>query len=402
MARQICGWVSIWTLNSRNQTVFCGYYSYNREVPAARPEGIAPAVHAKGRQVGFFDLGAACLRLLPAETAHRATLALVRAAGPLIPRAGADDPRLAVEAFGIRFPNPLGLAAGFDKDAQVPDAMARFGFGFVECGTVTPRPQAGNPRPRLFRLREDAAVINRMGFNNGGMAAAARNLARRRGGGIVGINIGANKDSADRIADYATCFAALAPLADYVTVNVSSPNTPGLRGLQGKEELTRLLGTLLEAHAKGPSKPLLLKIAPDLDAHALDEIAQVVTESGIEGLIVSNTTIARPPLQSNHRGETGGLSGAPLFSPSTEILRQMRARLGAKTVLVGVGGISSGAEAYAKIRAGATLVQLYTALAFHGPSLVVRIKRDLLACLARDGLTTIADAIGADAVSLAG
>ena len=368
----------------------------------------------------FFDLGAGLLRRLPAETAHRATLALVGAAGPLIPRARADDSRLAVEAFGLRFPNPLGLAAGFDKDAQVPDAMARFGFGFVECGTVTPRPQAGNPQPRLFRLSEDAAVINRMGFNNGGMAAAARNLARRKGGGIVGINIGANKDSADRIADYATCFAALAPLADYVTVNVSSPNTPGLRGLQNKEELTRLLGTLLDARAKGPGSdreperserlparpnkkvPLLLKIAPDLDAHALDEIAQVVTESGIEGLIVSNTMIARPPLRSSHAQEAGGLSGAPLFSPSTEILRQMRARLGKKIVLVGVGGVSSGAEAYAKIRAGATLVQLYTALAFHGPSLVARIKRDLLACLARDGLTTIADAIGADAVSLAG
>jgi dihydroorotate dehydrogenase len=334
------------------------------------------------------------LRQLPAETAHRATLALAGAAGPLIPRAGADDPRLAVEAFGLRFPNPIGLAAGFDKDADVPDAMARFGFGFVECGTVTPRPQAGNPRPRLFRLSEDAAVINRMGFNNGGMESAARNLARRRGGGIVGINIGANKDSADRIADYALCFARLAPLADYVTVNVSSPNTPGLRGLQGKDELTRLLGMLLEARAKGPAKPLLLKIAPDLDAHALDEIAQVVSDSGIEGLIVSNTTIARPALQSQHRGETGGLSGRPLFAPSTEILRQMRARLGARVVLVGVGGVASGADAYEKIRAGATLVQLYTALAFHGPSLVTHIKRDLLASLKRDGFATVSNAVG--------
>ena len=350
----------------------------------------------------FFDLGAGLLRRLPAETAHRATLALVGTAGPLIPRARADDSRLAVEAFGLCFPNPVGLAAGFDKDAEVPDAMARFGFGMIECGTVTPRPQAGNPQPRLFRLARDAAVINRMGFNNGGMAAAARNLARRKGGGIVGINIGANKDSADRIADYALCFAQLAPLADYVTVNVSSPNTPGLRGLQGKDELTRLLGTLLDARAKGPAKPLLLKIAPDLDAHALDEIAQVVTESGIEGLIVSNTTIARPPLRSSRAQEAGGLSGAPLFSPSTEILRQMRARLGKKIVLVGVGGVSSGEEAYAKIRAGATLVQLYTALVFHGPSLVARIKRDLLACLARDGFARAADAIGADAVSLAG
>jgi dihydroorotate dehydrogenase len=341
--------------------------------------------------MGFFDLGAALARQLPAETAHRATLAGLSAVGGLIPTAPADDPRLAVQALGLRFPNPLGLAAGFDKDAVAPGAMARFGFGFVECGTVTPRPQAGNPRPRLFRLREDGAVINRMGFNNGGMGAAARNLARRKGGGIVGINIGANKDSADRIADYATCFAELAPLADYVTVNVSSPNTPGLRGLQGKEELTQLLAALLNARAKGPSKPLLLKIAPDLDAQALDDIAAVVTASGIEGLIVSNTTIGRPLLKSPHAKEIGGLSGAPLFAPSTEILRQMRARLGAKIVLVGVGGVASGADAYEKIKCGATLVQLYTALAFHGPSLVARIKAELLACMARDGFATLTD-----------
>ena len=344
--------------------------------------------------MGFLDLGAGLLRQLPTETAHNATLALVGAAGPLIPRARADDPRLAVAAFGLTFPNPIGLAAGFDKDAEVPDAMAKFGFGFVECGTVTPRPQAGNLRPRLFRLSEDAAVINRMGFNNGGMDEARRNLSRRRGKGIVGINIGANKDSADRIADYATCFAQLAPLADYVTVNVSSPNTPGLRGLQGKDDLTRLLETLVNVRINSVHRPLLLKIAPDLDAHALDEIAQVVTQSGIEGLIVSNTTIARPPLRSNHRGETGGLSGAPLFSPSTEVLRQMRARLGAKITLVGVGGVTSGAQAYEKICAGATLVQLYTALAFHGPSLVARIKRDLLVCLQRDGFATVSDAVG--------
>ena len=230
---------------------------------------------------------------------------------------GSLSPRLAVRAFGLDFPSPIGLAAGFDKNAQVPDAMARFGFGFVECGTVTPRPQAGNPRPRLFRLAEDRAVINRMGFNNGGMALAACNLKARQGRGIVGINIGANKDSADRIEDYALCFAELAPLADYVTVNVSSPNTPGLRGLQGKDELTRLLATLTEARAKSVHKPILLKIAPDLDEPALDEIAEVVKASGIEGLIVSNTTIARPALRSPNAGETGGLSGKPLLAPST-------------------------------------------------------------------------------------
>jgi dihydroorotate dehydrogenase len=345
----------------------------------------------------MMDLGAALLRQLPAETAHRATLTLARLAAPLLPRPAPDDPRLAVTAFGLDFPSPVGLAAGFDKNAEVPGAMAKFGFGFVECGTVTPRPQAGNPRPRLFRLREDAAVINRMGFNNGGIAAAAGNLRARRGAGIVGINIGANKDSADRIADYVRCFFELAPLADYVTVNVSSPNTPGLRGLQNRDELTRLLGAVTEARVKlagGAHKPILLKIAPDLDLHALDEIADVVRASGIEGLIVSNTTIARPVLKSRHAGETGGLSGRPLLEPSTHVLREMHQRLNGAVTLVGVGGIASGADAYAKIRAGASLVQLYTALAYHGPGLVTRIKQDLLACLARDGFATLGDAIG--------
>ena len=344
--------------------------------------------------MSLFDLGAGLLRQLPAETAHRATLKLAAVAGPLIPSPASDDARLAVSAFGLNFPNPVGLAAGFDKNADVPDAMAKFGFGFVECGTVTPRPQAGNPLPRLFRLSEDGAVINRMGFNNGGSLEAARNLECRKGKGIVGINIGANKDSEDRIADYARGFAVLAPLADYVTVNVSSPNTPGLRGLQNREELTRLLDTMIAARMKGGYKPILLKIAPDLDAHGLDEIAQVVRASGIEGLIVSNTTIARPPLKSAHAGETGGLSGKPLLAPSTLVLAQMHQRLGGAVTLIGVGGIASGEDAYAKIRAGASLVQLYTALAFHGPGLVRRIKRELLACLARDGFAKLTDAIG--------
>jgi dihydroorotate dehydrogenase len=301
-----------------------------------------------------------------------------------------------VSVLGRHFPNPIGLAAGFDKDAEVPDAMARFGFGFVECGTVTPRPQSGNPRPRLFRLPRDGAVINRMGFNNKGMENAARNLSRHKTGCITGINIGANKDSADRIADYAAAFTQLAPLADYVTVNVSSPNTPGLRGLQNREELTRLLETLVAARGS-MGVPLLLKIAPDLDAAALDEIAEVALAAGIEGLIVSNTTIARPDLASPHRGEAGGLSGKPLFAPSTEILRQMRRRVGSRLVLVGVGGVASGADAYAKIRAGASLVQLYTALAYQGPGLVARIKRELLDCLVRDGFSSIGEAVGLDA-----
>jgi len=337
------------------------------------------------------------LRCLPAETAHRATLQLVRLSDPIRSDPAPDDPRLKLRAFGLDFPNPVGLAAGFDKNAEVAGAMAKFGFGFVECGTVTPRPQAGNPRPRLFRLTEDRAVINRMGFNNQGADWVARNFAARPRRGIVGINIGANKDSASRIADYALAFDMLASLAQYVTVNVSSPNTPGLRGLQNRDELTRLLDLLTGARAKKPvTIPILLKIAPDLDAHALDEIANVVLASGIEGLIVSNTTIARPPLRSRHAGESGGLSGAPLFLPSTQILREMHGRLKDAVTLVGVGGISSGEEAYAKIRAGASLVQLYSALVFQGPGLVTRIKRELLQCLERDGFANVTEAVGTE------
>ena len=345
----------------------------------------------------MIDATAQILRLLPAEPAHRVTIGLTKAFSQVLPAAPADDARMAVDTLGLHFSNPVGLAAGFDKDAEVPDAMLRFGFGFVECGTLTPRPQRGNPKPRLFRLSEDRAVINRMGFNNGGIDRAAERLARRRGRGIVGINIGTNKDSADRIADYAKGFTRLESLAAYVTVNVSSPNTPGLRGLQDRGELQRLLQTLTDARAKiGSRKALLLKIAPDLDERALDEIAAAVLESGIEGVIVSNTTIARiASLRSPRAREAGGLSGEPLFEPSTEVLRQMRARLGARIVLVGVGGISNGADAYAKIRAGASLVQLYTALAYEGPGLVARIKRELLECIVRDGYARVTDVIGA-------
>ena len=344
----------------------------------------------------ILDAAASVLRLFPAETAHSATISLTRAFSPLLPVDRSRDSRLAIRVLGMDFPNPVGLAAGFDKNALVPTAMLGFGFGFVECGTVTPHPQAGNPRPRLFRLSEDRAVINRMGFNNDGMDVVANRLAARRRNGICGINIGANKDSQDRIADYRAAFARLAPLADYVAVNVSSPNTPGLRGLQNRDELTRLLEVLREARAQiATTVPLLLKIAPDLDGHALDDIAGVALASGIEGLIVSNTTIERPSsLKSRHASEAGGLSGAPLFEPSTRILREMHARAGDKLVLVGVGGIASGADAYAKIRAGASLVQLYSALAFQGPGLVQRIKRELVSCLVRDGFATIADAVG--------
>ncbi len=344
----------------------------------------------------IFDAAAALLRAFPPETAHCATVRAAKIFASLLPAPAADDPRLRVEALGLSFPNPIGLAAGFDKDAEVPDAMARFGFGFVECGTVTPRPQAGNPRPRLFRLGEDRAVINRMGFNNAGMEAAAARLSARARRGIVGINIGANKDSADRIADYRAAFETLAPLADYVTVNVSSPNTPGLRGLQDRDALGKLLGFLTGERTRlALRQPILLKIAPDLDEPALDDIAAVIGEAAIEGLIVSNTTIARPAtLKSAHAAEQGGLSGAPLFEPSTRILRAMRRRT--SVTLIGAGGVSSGAEAYAKIRAGASLVQLYTALAYQGPGLVARLKRDLLACLTRDGFARVSDAVGID------
>ncbi len=281
--------------------------------------------------------------------------------------------------------------------------MPGLGFGFVECGTLTPRPQSGNSRPRVFRLGADGAVINRMGFNNDGAAPAAARLCERLHNGIVGINIGANKDSADRIADYRVAFATLAPFADYIAVNVSSPNTPGLRGLQNRSELTRLLHMLvLERDVLKLHTPLLLKIAPDIELDALDDIVAVALGAGIEGLIVSNTTTARPAsLKSVHARESGGLSGSPLFEPSTVLLRQTRARVGSKLVLVGVGGVSSGETAYAKIRAGATLVQLYTALALEGPGLVGRIKRDLLALSARDGFARITDAIGADVDGIA-
>jgi len=345
----------------------------------------------------ILDAAASILRLFPAETAHRATIWLTEACGGFLPKSAPSDPRLAIRVLGRDFANPIGLAAGFDKDARVPNAMLKTGFGFVECGTLTPRPQAGNPRPRLFRLVEDRAVINRMGFNNEGMEAAAARLRARRRGGIVGINIGANKDSEDRVADYRTTFERLAPMADYIAVNISSPNTPGLRGLQDRDELERLLSALTQMRGHlGLSVPILVKIAPDLDGQALDAIADVATKSGIEGLIVSNTTIARPSsLKSSHAAEVGGLSGVPLFESSTNILHEMFARVGTKLVLVGVGGVASGADAYAKIRAGASLVQLYTALAYSGPGLIARIQRELVECLSRDGFAHVGDAVGA-------
>lgn len=337
----------------------------------------------------LFDRAARALHTLDPEDAHRAAVIGLKLG--LGPRAsGADDPILATTLAGLPLPNCVGLAAGFDKNAEVPAAMVRAGFGFVECGTVTPRPQPGNPRPRLFRLTEDHAVINRMGFNNEGLDAFAGRLARR-GPGVVGANIGANKDSTDRIADYVTGLTRVAALCDYVTVNVSSPNTPGLRALQTRAALDELLGQLAEARATLDARPpVFLKVAPDLAADEPDEIVAAVRAHGFDGIVVSNTTVERPALRSRHAHETGGLSGAPLFERSTAMLRAFR-RADADMPLIGVGGIASGSDAYAKIRAGADAVQLYSALVYGGPGLVVRIKRDLAVRLRADGFRSVAE-----------
>lgn len=336
------------------------------------------------------------IRHVDSEAAHRLTLTLLKA-GCIPPSRAAEDPVLATTLFGKALRNPVGLAAGFDKNAEVPDAMLRLGFGFVEVGGVTPRPQPGNPKPRIFRLEEDRAVINRMGFNNEGLAAmAARLQRRRRNGGVVGVNLGANKDSADRPGDYAQSYEALAPLCDFAVVNVSSPNTPGLRNLQGREELAALLARLQPLHRR-LGTPLLVKIAPDLADEDIEAIAQLAVAHGLNGIVATNTTIARPAtLQSRNAKESGGLSGAPLFERSTAVLRQLYAQVGGRLTLIGVGGIASGADAYAKIRAGADAVQLYSALVYGGPGLVARIKGELAALLKRDGFRALSAAVGAD------
>ncbi len=340
------------------------------------------------------------LRTLEPETAHRLTLGVLKT-GLFRPTPRADDPILRQELWGRTFSNPIGLAAGFDKNGEVPDAMLRLGFGFVEIGSVTPRPQAGNPRPRMFRLPEDEAVINRLGFNSDGLAAVRLRLAARPRQGVVGVNLGKNRDSADAAADYAAGAAALAPFADYLVCNVSSPNTPGLRALQSRDALDALVAAVQQALATAMAKdapPLLLKIAPDLTLEDMRDIAAVALERKLAGLVVSNTTIARPPtLKSRHRAETGGLSGKPLFAPSTDVLRAMYRLLDGRLPLIGVGGIASGNDAYRKIRAGASLVQLYTALVFQGPYLVADIRRDLAARLRADGLARLHDAVGLDA-----
>jgi dihydroorotate dehydrogenase len=329
------------------------------------------------------------------------TLALLKAGlVPASPRV--EDPILASRLWGLDFPNPLGLAAGFDKNAEVAGAMLRQGFGFVEIGSVTPRPQPGNPRPRLFRLSEDKAVINRMGFNNLGLDYVAARLAGRpqhgHSIGIVGANLGKNKDSQDAAADYAAGVTRLGPLADYLVVNISSPNTPGLRALQGREPLRTLIDEVAKALDSLPEKkPLLLKIAPDLTSEDRADIAEIALSSPLSGLIVSNTTIERPAgLRSARAKETGGLSGQPLFAPSTALLAEMYVLTGGKLPLVGVGGIGSAEQAYAKIRGGASLLQLYSALVYGGPALVGEINRGLAALLRRDGFASVAAAVGAD------
>ena len=314
------------------------------------------------------------------------------------PKGGRSDPKRAIRRFGLDFPNPVGLAAGFDKNAEVPSAALDLGgFGFAEFGTVTPQPQPGNPKPRIFRLPDQNAVINRLGFNNAGLEEAAARAARlKRRRGIVGGNIGKNKDQTDAVADYVAGARRLSPLVDYLTVNVSSPNTPGLRALQGRAMLTELLSAVQAA--RQVPVPVLVKIAPDLTKADLEDIVHAANDTKIAGIIVSNTTIDRPAsLPPALAAETGGLSGAPLFAPSTEMLRRAYRLTGNAIPLVGVGGISSADDAYAKIRAGASLVQLYTALVYQGPGLVARIKLGLAARLRADGFAALEEAIGADA-----
>jgi dihydroorotate dehydrogenase len=355
--------------------------------------------------IGLFDhLAAPLLRRLDPEVAHGLALRALKLA-PL-PRAAPDDEKLSVQAFGLTFPNPVGLAAGFDKNAEVIDALFRLGFGFVEAGGVTPQPQPGNPRPRLFRLDADQAVINRLGLNSEGAAAVAARLAARRDAeGIVGINIGANKDTVDRAADYVACIAALSPHVGFLTVNVSSPNTPGLRNLQQAAALDDLLARVIDAReraAEGAArKPLLLKIAPDLTLGDLDDVVGVARRHRIDGMIVGNTTVSRPKLRETAKAtEQGGLSGRPLFALSTRMLAETYVRVESAFPLVGAGGIDSGAAAFAKIKAGANLLQLYSGLIFRGIGLVGSIKRDLLDFLRVGRMEQLADAVGRDAAAV--
>ena len=341
--------------------------------------------------MSFYAFARPLIHALDAETAHRLTIAALR----LMPRRAPRDfpASLASEVAGLRFPSPVGLAAGFDKDAEVPDAMLGLGFGFVEVGTLTPRAQEGNPRPRLFRLTEDQAVINRMGFNNCGQQAAIARLRQRKRTGTVGINIGANKDSRDRIADYAAGVASMAPFADYLTINISSPNTPGLRNLQAGGELVELLAAVREARLPaGP--PIFLKVAPDLERGDHERIVAAAIGSQVDALIVANTTVSRPPLKSRLAGEGGGLSGAPLKPLALDALRTFRVASGGEIALIAAGGIASADDAWQRIAAGASLVQIYSGLVYHGPGLALRIAEGLSERLNERGMSSIAEAVG--------
>ena len=334
---------------------------------------------------------------LDAERAHRLTIDLLRLrTGTGFPPEPPWTPTLETTVAGLAYPNPVGLAAGFDKDAEVPEQMLSAGFGFVEVGTVTPRAQAGNPQPRLFRLAEDQAVINRMGFNNSGQADARRRLERRwRWRGVIGVNIGANKDSPDRIADYVEGVRTMAPVADYLTINISSPNTPGLRQLQDEGALRALLSAIAEARSSG-GPPIFLKVAPDLGEGEPDQIVRAAMQHGIDAIIVANTTVTRPPLRSKHAGEAGGLSGAPLKPLALKALREFRAASGGEIPLIGVGGIATSDDAWERIRAGASLVQLYSAMVYEGPGIAQRIAHGLAERLKREGFANIAEAVGTE------
>jgi len=340
----------------------------------------------------FYELCRPALFRIPAEPAHRLTIAALRTL-PHRPRA-APEAALAQRVAGLVFPNPVGMAPGFDKNAEVPDALLGYSFGAVEVGTVTPQPQEGNPKPRLFRLVEDRGVINRMGFNNDGAEAVVNRLRARAGRpGIVGVNIGANKDSADRVADYATMTRIMAPLASYLTVNISSPNTPGLRALQDEGALAALLDAVLDARGEHAT-PVFLKLAPDLAHSDIDAICRIAMDKRLDALIVSNTTISRPPLRSANAGETGGLSGEPLRALALQRLRDFRRASGGAIPLIGVGGIASTEDAWERIKAGANLVQLYSALVYHGPGLAHRIVKGLARKVRLEGFSTIAEAVG--------
>jgi dihydroorotate dehydrogenase len=344
------------------------------------------------------------LRMLDPEDAHRLAIQALKL--PPFGKPVADDPRLAVRAFGLNFPNPVGMAAGFDKHAEVPDALLKLGFGFVEVGTVTPLPQSGNPRPRLFRLDRDEGVINRLGFNSEGAAAVLRRLAARANeGGIVGVNIGANRESADRIADYVRLIETFAPVASYFSINISSPNTPGLRELQQAKMLDHLLARVVEARTRmsrvAGTTPLLVKIAPDLTLGELDDIVGAARRHRVDGMIIGNTTVARPALRDQATArEAGGLSGRPLFALATRMLAETYVRVEGAFPLVGVGGIDSGETAVAKIRAGACLIELYSALVFHGLRLVATIKSELSEALRRGGQARIDELVGTDAAAM--